>query len=335
MGSTDEQLCLHWNDFQQCIKSTFQNLRDENDFKDVTISCDGEQVKAHKVILSACSVTLKTILKKNPAQHPVIVLWDVSPRDMEAILDFMYHGEVNVKQDHLNSFLKAAERLRVRGLFHSVESSSSSTNKFTNNNEKPNFYPSDTISANIEEVAAAVIVKQELLEPISPRIGFSQSQDGTIEKVPAKLVVKQELSDPTPLIAPAHIRSAPSTPLVDTPHSIVQQIASPPPPDYSGYEDEMGSLMEQNQGKGNKGRSSLLKYVKQNSVIVSGAGARFQCTLCGHTNAQKNNIVNHVANIHFPGSFTYKCHLCNKIVKTRNSLYLHNASYHSKKPEHS
>ena len=41
---------------------------------------------------------------------------DVLPRDLAAILDFMYHGEVNVKQDHLNSFLAVAERLRVRGL---------------------------------------------------------------------------------------------------------------------------------------------------------------------------------------------------------------------------
>ena len=76
MGSTDsDQFCLRWNDFQQCIKSTFQDLRDEKDFMDVTVSCDGEQVKAHKVILSACSDTFRKLLKKNPAQHPVIVLW--------------------------------------------------------------------------------------------------------------------------------------------------------------------------------------------------------------------------------------------------------------------
>ena len=75
-ASSEEQFCLRWNDFQQCIKTTFTDLRDESEFMDVTISCDGgEQLKAHKVILSACSVTFRHLLKKNPAQHPVIVLW--------------------------------------------------------------------------------------------------------------------------------------------------------------------------------------------------------------------------------------------------------------------
>jgi hypothetical protein len=39
----------------------------------------------------------------------------VSYRDMEAVLNFMYHGEVNVAQDDLNSFLQVAEDLRVKG----------------------------------------------------------------------------------------------------------------------------------------------------------------------------------------------------------------------------
>jgi len=119
MGNQDEQFCLKWNDFQQCIKSTFQDLRDEDDFMDVTLSCDGEQIRAHKVILSACSLTFRNLLKKNPTQNPVILLWDMSPRDLSAILDFMYNGEVNVKQEHLNSFLSVAEKLRVRGLCQS------------------------------------------------------------------------------------------------------------------------------------------------------------------------------------------------------------------------
>ena len=79
---------------------------------------------------------------------------------------------------------------------------------------------------------------------------------------------------------------------------------------------------------GSNDRNSLLKYITQNSV---GAGASFQCTLCGKTNGQKNNIMNHVESIHFPDSFTYQCHLCDKIVKTKSALNLHNARYHSKK----
>ena len=64
-----------WNDFQSNISSTFRDLREDTDFTDVTLVCGGEQLKAHKVILSACSVTFRALLKKNPAQHPVIVLW--------------------------------------------------------------------------------------------------------------------------------------------------------------------------------------------------------------------------------------------------------------------
>ena len=136
MGSADDQFCLRWNDFQQCIKSTFQELREEKDFMDVTISCDGEQVKAHKVILSACSITFRNLLKKNPSQNPVIdllvrisvnqifknlliyyfIVQDVDPRDMNSILDFIYLGKVNIKQENLTSFIALAEKLRVRGL---------------------------------------------------------------------------------------------------------------------------------------------------------------------------------------------------------------------------
>ena len=36
---------------------------------------------------------------------------------MSSVLSFMYHGEVNVAQDELNSFLQVAEDLRVKGKF--------------------------------------------------------------------------------------------------------------------------------------------------------------------------------------------------------------------------
>jgi len=126
----DKTFCLKWNNFQQNIFSTIRNLRLDLDFLDVTIFCKGRQLKAHKVILSACSNTFKSILKETQAPHPVIVLWDVEAKDVSALLDFMYNGQVDIQQDDLERFLIVADRLQVRGLSgEETESESNSSRK--------------------------------------------------------------------------------------------------------------------------------------------------------------------------------------------------------------
>ena len=111
-----EKFCLKWNDFESNISGAFKDIRDEKDFFDVTLACDDDQLQAHKVILSACSPFFRAILKKNPHQHPLLYLKGVKYSDLQSVLNFMYHGEVNVAQDELNSFLAVAEELRVKGL---------------------------------------------------------------------------------------------------------------------------------------------------------------------------------------------------------------------------
>ena len=51
----EELFCLKWNDYQENVVATLSELRAEEDFFDVTLACDGEQVRAHKVVLSCCS----------------------------------------------------------------------------------------------------------------------------------------------------------------------------------------------------------------------------------------------------------------------------------------
>lgn len=64
---------------------------------------------------------LSFMLQSTPCKHPVIVLQDVIFEDLHALVEFIYHGEVNVHQKALPSFLKTAEVLRVSGLTQQSE----------------------------------------------------------------------------------------------------------------------------------------------------------------------------------------------------------------------
>lgn len=116
VGGPEQQFALKWNDFHTSILSSFRHLKDEEDFIDVTIACDGCSFTAHKVVLSACSPYFRSLLKANPCQHPIVILQDVREQDMEALLRFMYNGEVHIGQEQLPDFLKTAQTLQVRGL---------------------------------------------------------------------------------------------------------------------------------------------------------------------------------------------------------------------------
>ena len=125
MGSSDK-FCLRWNDFESNISVAFREIREEKDFFDCTLSCGSRQIQAHKLILSACSPFFRSILKMNPHQHPLLYLKGVDFPNLQSVLNFMYHGEVNVAQEELNSFLTVAEDLQVKGLTQNKADSSPS-----------------------------------------------------------------------------------------------------------------------------------------------------------------------------------------------------------------
>ncbi|XP_039292185.1 protein abrupt [Nilaparvata lugens] len=113
----DEQLfCLRWNNFPNNFASQFDSLRSNEDFVDVTLTCEGRRITAHKLVLSACSPYFKQLFKGNPCKHPIMFLHNVEFQHLKALVDFMYLGEVNVAQTNLPSFLHTAETLQIRGL---------------------------------------------------------------------------------------------------------------------------------------------------------------------------------------------------------------------------
>jgi len=121
MGS-QENFALRWNDFHANITSSFKHLRSSPDFQDVTLMCGIDtEIRAHKVILSACSPYFQSILCHIPSPNPVVVMpQDVQYEEVVRLIDFMYHGEVAIPSQDINRFLSVAEQFQVRGLVENV-----------------------------------------------------------------------------------------------------------------------------------------------------------------------------------------------------------------------
>ena len=112
-----EKFALKWNDYQSNWKSSLSELHKDTNFADVTlISDDKVKCSAHKVILSSCSNLFKFILKENSNANPLLYLCGVTSVNLDYILDYIYHGEVNLFQEQLDSFLESAQKLEIEGL---------------------------------------------------------------------------------------------------------------------------------------------------------------------------------------------------------------------------
>ena len=113
--TSSEKFCLKWNDFQKNVTSSFREIRE--DFCDVTLAGEGKQtIRAHKVILAASSNFFRDILKENQHPHPLLYLRGIKASHLASVVDFMYHGEVNIFQEDLDDFLSVAEELQLKGL---------------------------------------------------------------------------------------------------------------------------------------------------------------------------------------------------------------------------
>ena len=114
--TSSEKFCLKWTDFQENIVSSYYDLRKDSEFSDVTLVCEAnQQIEAHKIVLSACSPLLSTMLRMNKHSHPIIYMRGLKAKDLVAIMDFIYHGEASIEHDNLDVFLALAEELQLKG----------------------------------------------------------------------------------------------------------------------------------------------------------------------------------------------------------------------------
>ena len=102
--TTLKKLCLKWGDFQKHLNATVEDLRNNEDFADVTLACeDGEEVRAHKIILAASSQFFQKLLGKNKHAHPLIYMRGIKYDDLLAMMDFIYFKVLYIKFNFLEN----------------------------------------------------------------------------------------------------------------------------------------------------------------------------------------------------------------------------------------
>ena len=110
----DEKYDLKWKTYSDHLVGVFKDLGEEGHFADVTlVSDDLIQIPGHKVVLSACSPVLKTLLVNNPNSHPLLYLRGIKHSVIQALLKFMYNGEIEIFEGEINEFVSVANDLRV------------------------------------------------------------------------------------------------------------------------------------------------------------------------------------------------------------------------------
>jgi len=329
--SSSEKFCLRWNDFESNISVAFREIREEKDFFDCTLSVGTRQIQAHKLILSACSPFFRSILRQNPHQHPLLYLKGVEFTDLQAVLNFMYHGEVNVAQEELNSFLAVAEDLKVKGLTQNSSADSSNSASKPKSEPTPSSIPRPRPPRELEDPPAPKRPRPIVSAPVQ---SYNQDDDDIQEVLP---VVKQEpptvVADPLP--TPPQPMAAMSQVYQQQPdHSMhqtntVAQIDDSYGDDgydYGGYGEEdpyEGAMMESGAGGDqNKG------FVAEDYIEAKGDG-KAQCCICWKEFIQKSDAKRHIMAKHSGLQQQISCNLCGKAFKNKPSLGTHLRTVHN------
>ena len=129
----EDKFSIKWNDFTSNVNKSFRNLRNQEDFIDVTlVGDDSKHVVAHKLVLSTSSEYFRNIFSNNKKyfqSHALVCLAGLNYGDLSNILDFIYQGEVQIQHQDMDRFLKIAKRLKIYGLIEGDEQTDEDTSE--------------------------------------------------------------------------------------------------------------------------------------------------------------------------------------------------------------
>ena len=308
-----EKYCLQWNNFQKNIASSFKYLRQDIEFADVSlVSADNQKIEAHKVIMSSASNFFRSILNGSKHSHPLIYMRGIKGKYLKSVVDFIYHGQVNIEQEDLNDFLQIAEDLELKGLT-SVNSEPYDPPIVETKQKAPPSKPKITkaeenIDPHIVETKekATKITKAEEnidthIEDTKEKVTMSKpkitKEDKSINTVANQATVEQSPNDSMEIMPDEHMIN-----LFDDSISTEAKFSV----SFKDANPELDLMI-----------ASMLEY----------ENGQWKCGKCGTTKKDKTRVKRHIET-HIDGIY-HPCGHCDKSLKTRNALQAHIYKNHS------
>ncbi|KMQ98124.1 protein tkr, partial [Lasius niger] len=112
---------LQWAGHAGYITERFSGLLARQALVDVTLICDEQKLRVHKLVLASNSIYFEEILQQDLGQEPIILLHDLDFEILKAMVEFMYCGETTISHQHLSSLHTAAQIFKVKKLVSVID----------------------------------------------------------------------------------------------------------------------------------------------------------------------------------------------------------------------
>jgi len=295
--SDDGKFVLRWDLHEETRTSTLNSLWQNEDFLDVTIACDDDQIDAHKVILSAASPFFESILKRNPHNHPLLYLRGTTKKNVQSLLNFIYSGETQVSEEELHDFMALASSLHIQGL--TGELSGVKQGKYDELNEIKS-----TLGIRDRKKEGDSKGKEQFVDP-SKIIAESLSQK---VKTTSDKAGKESSSGKKSILKKHEICIQEEVQVVELSDDVGEH------ENYVSYEDDSYDYSSTS-------NTSSTEYDEKVLGFVAKSGNFWTCTGCVYSAKKKSHLIEHAEN-HVDG-YAHACNNCGKAFSKKRNLRSH------------
>ena len=171
-----EKIDFKWYSHTDHLRNMMTDMLTSATLTDVTLVSDDQMLmKAHRVVLGACSPIFKTIIENINNSEPVIFLRGIQHEELQSVLEFMYLGETTVDKNKMEEFLKVSKSLEITELMSGLN---------MNLNE----------SVTIKKEENDVVESSEIIPKVKAKITKNENEN-SFENEPVKTTKTEKFKD--------------------------------------------------------------------------------------------------------------------------------------------